>query len=67
MTPDKPIDELQGDPNIKLTPDHVLTFGKYKGRTLKDVYLENPGYLVWAENNIETFWVDWRSLKEEQK
>ena len=65
MTPDKPIDELQGDPNIKLAPDYVLTFGKYKGRTLQEVYQENPGYLVWAENNIETFWVDWRSLKKE--
>lgn len=65
VTPDKPIDELQGDPNIKLAPDYVLTFGKYKGRTLQEVYQENPGYLVWAENNIETFWVDWRSLKKE--
>jgi hypothetical protein len=27
--------------------DSTLSFGKYKGRNVKDVFLENPSYLYW--------------------
>lgn len=27
--------------------DSTLSFGKYKGRIVKDVFLENPSYLYW--------------------
>ena len=30
-----------------MTPDSRFTFGKYKGRTIKEVAAENPGYLCW--------------------
>ncbi|GAB5556526.1 MAG: 3'-5' exonuclease [Schleiferiaceae bacterium] len=28
----------------------VFTFGKYKGRTVEDVFEENPGYYSWMQN-----------------
>lgn len=33
----------------------ILTFGKYKGRSVKEVAEINPNYLRWAEDNIEGF------------
>lgn len=33
----------------KLTPDTVLTFGKYKGKTVQQVFKEDSGYLKWME------------------
>lgn len=64
VEPEKPIEELKYDPYIKLLPDSVLSFGKYKGKTIAEVYQDNPSYLVWAENNISDFWVDWGKLKQ---
>ena len=34
---------------IKLNDENkeIITFGKYKGRTIKDIYDENPGYFSW--------------------
>jgi uncharacterized protein (DUF3820 family) len=31
--------------------DYVFTFGKYKGKTVRDVMDENPGYLIWAHES----------------
>lgn len=28
-------------------PEYVLDFGKYKGKTLAEVYREDPGYIKW--------------------
>jgi len=28
--------------------DWVFTFGKYKGKTVREVMEDNPGYLIWA-------------------
>lgn len=33
----------------------VFTFGKYKGRTVKEILIEDPSYLLWADNNVEGF------------
>lgn len=33
----------------------ILTFGKYKGRSVKEVAEINPRYLKWAVDNIEGF------------
>ena len=37
-------------------PEHIeaLVFhvGRYKGQPISDVYAENPGYVVWAANNM---------------
>lgn len=29
----------------------VLNFGKYKGKTFEEVCKENPGYIIWANEN----------------
>ena len=41
--------------NSTYTFDTMLTFGKYKGKTIKEVVDINPGYLKWAVSNIEGF------------
>lgn len=45
-----------------LEPEDVLTFGKYKGRKVLEVFYENPQYLQWAEGNVKDFLVNWQPL-----
>lgn len=33
----------------------VMTFGKYKGRTIRDVLSIDASYLLWAQRTIEQF------------
>jgi uncharacterized protein (DUF3820 family) len=33
----------------------VLTFGKFKGRTVGELIKENPAYLLWAHEKVEFF------------
>lgn len=33
----------------------LFYFGKYKGKTIEDVFIENPDYLEWTINNIDGF------------
>ena len=33
--------------NVNLTLDDMITFGKYKGKSVGKVYEEDVGYLVW--------------------
>ncbi len=33
----------------------VFTFGKHKGKTVKEVLFEDPSYLLWADDNVEGF------------
>lgn len=40
--------------------ESILTFGKYKGKTIQDVLSTNPSYLIWAHDTIS-----WFKLKEE--
>lgn len=49
-------------PTTVLEPDDILTFGKYKGHKVIDVYLENYKYLKWAEANVRDFLVNWQAL-----
>jgi hypothetical protein len=47
-----------------------MTFGKYKGRSLSEVFKEDYQYLRWLEDNNSSFRVDWNfflSLEESQK
>ncbi|QWY83482.1 hypothetical protein [Rhizobium phage RHph_X2_28B] len=30
-----------------------LTFGKHKGKCIYEVLSEDPGYLIWANDNVE--------------
>ena len=54
----------------KLTPSDKMTFGKYKGRSILEVYKEDQQYLRWLEENNSSFRVDWKlflSLAEPEK
>jgi len=44
----------------KLTPTDKMTFGKYKGRTLMEVFRDDHQYLRWLEDNNSSFRVDWK-------
>lgn len=35
--------------------NELITFGKYKGRTILEVLEEDPQYLLWANENVEGF------------
>ena len=47
-----------------LSTDDVLTFGKYKGKTLREIHSENPNYLIWVSQNTNDFVIDFGSLNE---
>lgn len=32
---------------------YVIPFGKHKGQTLKEIQMEDPGWITWAKENIE--------------
>lgn len=34
---------------------HVIRFGRWKGRTVADVLELDPAWLIWAHNNVEHF------------
>lgn len=34
---------------------YIFTFGKHKGKTVKQVMEEDPSYLLWADDNVEGF------------
>lgn len=56
------VEATEKKPATVLDPDDILSFGKYKGRKLIDVYLENHQYLQWAETNVKSFLVNWQAL-----
>lgn len=38
--------------NVNLTLDDMITFGKYKGKSVGKVYEEDVGYLVWLRQEL---------------
>ena len=42
--------------------DRKLTFGKYKGRPIKEITLTHIGYIMWCLNNLS-----WFSLTDEEQ
>lgn len=36
---------------FKAIKAEILTFGKYRGKTLGDIFVEDPQYIVWLANN----------------
>ncbi len=42
-------------PDDGIDPEAVLTFGKYKGKTVADVRRKDSGYIDWALQNISAF------------
>ncbi len=33
----------------------IMSFGKHKGKTVKEVMETDPSYLLWADDNVEGF------------
>jgi hypothetical protein len=33
----------------------VFDFGKYKGKTIEDILIDNPGYVDWVIRNVDSF------------
>lgn len=44
--------------------DTPLGFGKYKGQPVEDVLADDPSYLLWCLENVESFSVD-QALEDE--
>lgn len=38
-----------GRPTPKITINHIMTFGKHKGLSLKSLLDVDPGYIVWLK------------------
>lgn len=52
--------ELHGKPGVpqpaaKPQSAHVFAFGKFKGRSILEVFEENPGYVRWAMKEVNGF------------
>ena len=47
-----------------LQPDDIISFGKYKGKTLHSVFLTDFQYLKWMESQNPDFKVDWDKLSD---
>jgi uncharacterized protein (DUF3820 family) len=43
---------------MKYITNTVLSFGKYKGKTVSEISKLNPSYLLWCTENIEGFKLD---------
>ena len=48
-----------------LGPNDLMPFGKYKGRTILEVFTEDPQYLTWLQSNNREFRIDWDKLKKQ--
>ena len=49
-----------------LGPNDLMSFGKYQGRTILEVFTEDPQYLTWLQSNNPDFRIDWDKLKNNQ-
>ena len=43
-------------------PDYVIEFGKYKGKTIKEIYSQDPKYIFWLMEKDHYFRVDFDQL-----
>lgn len=46
----------------KITIEDVVTFGKHKGKTYKEVYTQDPNYVIWFLQNNITLDIDYNSF-----
>ena len=61
------IDEIREYHNSikkELQPEDIITFGKYKGQTLKDIYEKDVQYLKWLSDNNPDFCIDWENFSD---
>ena len=42
----------------KATPDDVISFGKYKGKTFREIFATDPNYIAWFLRNNQTLDID---------
>ncbi len=49
--------QMEGE-RKKLTPYDIITFGKYEGSLLKNIYRFDPEYLSWCISNVTDFIID---------
>ena len=47
-----------------LGPSDVISFGKYKGKTLGEIYNIDKEYLIWLSHNSDSFNIDWSKLEQ---
>lgn len=40
---------------LPLYKNNIMSFGKYKGRYVKEVLISDPAYLIWVEYNSYNF------------
>ena len=52
---------------VKLKPNDLMPFGKYKGQSLASVFANDYQYLRWLEENNDSFRVDWLSFHNTNK
>lgn len=44
------------------SPDYIINFGKHKGKTIKEIYAENPQYIYWLMSKDHYFKVNFDQL-----
>lgn len=50
---------------FKAAKAEILTFGKYRGKTLGDIFVEDPKYIMWLSKNYEGGnEIVWNKIKE---
>ena len=47
-----------------LSSDDKLEFGKYKGKTLREIYTEDPDYLIWLSQETNDFIINFNDLNQ---
>ena len=50
-----------------LLPEDILTFGKYKGQSILQIFESDPDYLRWADQNMDDVIIDFEKLKINKK
>ena len=46
-----------------LGPNDIMSFGKYKGKSIEEVYKTDRQYLIWLSQNNDSFNLDWEKFK----
>ena len=45
-------------------PEDILRFGKHKGKSIRQIYEDDPTYIRWCLNSIDTFEMSCKNRKE---
>ncbi len=48
-------------------PHFTLSFGKHQGKTIEEITLEDPKYIVWCIVNLNHFMIDHSTVEELKK